>query len=86
LRKVPPEINEFQYPMLGWQSFKNTLITQEKYFQLTFIEKPDTGILLMKDSSNLTDQRKSAKRLGGPKGGSSDSRLHQGQKKQETEL
>jgi hypothetical protein len=56
-----------------------------KYFRLTFIEKPGTGIFLMKELSNLyiphkeREQRKLAKRLGGPSTGSSDSRLPQGQ-------
>jgi hypothetical protein len=47
---------------------------------LMLIEKPGTGIFLMKESSKLyrphkeREQRKLAKRLGGPSGGSSDSR------------
>jgi hypothetical protein len=56
-----------------------------KYFRITFIEKPGTGIFLMKESSKLyrphkeREQRKLAKRLGGPSAGSSDSRVPQGQ-------
>jgi hypothetical protein len=55
------------------------------YFRLTFIEKPGTCIFLMKESSKLyrphkeREQRKLAKRLGGPSDGSSDSRFRQGQ-------
>ena len=47
---------------------------------LMLIEKPGTGIFLMKESSKLyrphkeREPRKLAKRLGGPGGGSSDSR------------
>ena len=56
-----------------------------KYFRLTFIETPGTGIFLMKESSKLyrphkeREQRKLAKRLGGPSAGSSDSRVPHGQ-------
>ena len=47
---------------------------------LTLIGKPGTGIFLMKESSKLyrphkeREQRKLAKRLGGPGAGSSDAR------------
>ena len=56
-----------------------------KYFRITLIEKPGTDIFLMKESSKLyrphkeREQRKLAKRLGGPSAGSSDSRVPQGQ-------
>ena len=51
---------------------------------LIHLEKPGTGIFLMKESSKLyrphkeQEQRKLAKRLGGPSAGSSDSRVPQG--------
>jgi hypothetical protein len=52
-----------------------------KHSQLTFIEKPGTGIFLMKESSKLYrphkewEKRKLAKRLDGPSAGSSDKRV-----------
>jgi hypothetical protein len=55
-----------------------------KHSLLIHIEKPGTGIFLMKESSKLyrphkeREQRKLAKRLGGPSAGSSDSRQPQG--------
>jgi hypothetical protein len=51
---------------------------------LMHLEKPGTGIFLMKEFSKLyrphkeREQRKLAKRLGGPSAGSSDSRVPQG--------
>ena len=51
-----------------------------KIFQLTLVEKPGTGIFLMKDSSKLyrpqkdREKRKLTKRLDGPSTGSSDAR------------
>ncbi len=55
-----------------------------KYLLLILIEKPGTGIFLMKESAKLyrphkeREQRKLAKRLGGPSAGSSDSRQPNG--------
>ena len=51
-----------------------------KIYQLTLVEKPGTGIFLMKESSKLyrlqkeREKRKLTKRLGGPSTGSSDAR------------
>jgi hypothetical protein len=56
------------------------------------LEKPGTGIFLMKESSKLyrphkeREQRKLAKRLGGPGAGSSDSRQPQGQQNKRQNL
>ena len=50
------------------------------FYQLTLVEKPGTGIFLMKESSKLyrpkkeREKRKLTKRLGGPSAGSSDAR------------
>jgi hypothetical protein len=69
--------------MLGWQSFKKHPYHSSKQSKLTFIEKPGTGIFLMKEFSKLyrkeRELRKLAKRLGGPSAGNSDSRVPQGQ-------
>ena len=51
-----------------------------KIYQLKLVEKPGTGIFLMKESSKLyrpqkeREKRKLTKRLGGPSAGSSDAR------------
>jgi hypothetical protein len=56
------------------------------------VEKPGTGIFLMKESSKLyrphkeREQRQLAKRLGGPSAGSSDSRQPQGQQNKRQNL
>jgi hypothetical protein len=63
-----------------------------KYSLLMLVEKPGTGIFLMKESSKLyrphkeREQRKLAKRLGGPSAGSSDSRQPQGQQNKRQNL
>ena len=55
-----------------------------KCWWLTFIEKPGTGIFLMKESSKLyrpqkeREKKKLSKRLGGPSVSSADSRIVQG--------
>ena len=59
---------------------------------LIHLEKPGTGIFLMKESSKLykshkeREQRKLAKRLGGPSAGSPDSRVPQGQQNKRQNL
>ena len=63
-----------------------------KHLLLIFVKKPGTRIFLMKESSKLyrphkeREQRKLAKRLGGPAAGSSDSRQHQGQQNKRQNL
>ncbi len=63
-----------------------------KYSLLMFLEKPDTGFFLMKESFKLyrphkeEEQRKLAKRLGGSDAGSSDSRQSQGQQNKRKDL
>jgi len=63
-----------------------------KLLLLILVGKAGTGIFLMKESSKLyrphkeREQRQLAKRLGGPSGGSSDSRVPQGQQNKRQNL
>ena len=63
-----------------------------KIYKLTLVEKPGTGIFLMKESSRVyrpqkeREKRKLTKRLGGPYTGSSDAKNLGGAQKKRQNL